>query len=319
MDPATLTPEQRAELPDHTRLPDTDGSIVENTQEHPQANLLTDCLLPRLHVLHPDGQFAVCCDVGIYWSHTPPDVLQGCKAPDWFYVPGVPPMLHGEVRRSYVMWQEQAVPLILVEFVSRDGSEEHDQTPGKGKFWVYEQMIRAPYYAIFDGWRNTLEVYHLENGRYQRMEANQAGRYPIPQLRIELGLWQGTYRDITGPWLRVWDADTGKLIPLSEERAETAEALIDETRQMLSEETERAETERKRAEDEKRRADAEKARAEEQQRQAEDEKRRADAEKARAEDEKRRADAVEKTLTDAHLRLQQLAEKLRALGIDPEG
>ena len=45
----------------------------------------------------------------------------------------------------------------MVEFVSRDGSEERDNTPasqGKGgnvgKFWVYEQAIRVPYYGIYE-------------------------------------------------------------------------------------------------------------------------------------------------------------------------
>ena len=39
-------------LPDHTQLPDKDGSIVTNFQEHHQSNLLTSCLLPRLRELH---------------------------------------------------------------------------------------------------------------------------------------------------------------------------------------------------------------------------------------------------------------------------
>ena len=37
--------------------------------------------------------------------------LDGCRAPDWYYVPGVPPMLEGRMRRSYVRWQEIVAPL----------------------------------------------------------------------------------------------------------------------------------------------------------------------------------------------------------------
>jgi len=33
-------------LPDHTQLPETDGSIVENFNEHPQTLILTDCIEP---------------------------------------------------------------------------------------------------------------------------------------------------------------------------------------------------------------------------------------------------------------------------------
>jgi Uma2 family endonuclease len=233
--------------------------------------------------VHPDEQFFIGCDVGIYWVYVNP-VLDGCKAPDWFYVPNVPPMLDGKIRRSYVLWKEPVKPVILIEYVSGDGSAERDTTPYKGKFWVYEQAINASYYVIFDPWRSTLEVYRLVNGRYQLLPANAAGRFPIEPMGIELGIWEGSYRTITGPWLRVWDAETGEMILLSEERAEAAEAIIDETRQLLTEETERAEAERK-----------------------------------RAEDEKRRADEVQTTLTDTQQRLQIMAEKLRALGLDPEG
>src|SRR4051794_3759127 len=107
--PATLAPREPAALPDHKQLPETDGTIVENFQEHPQGNVLTECLLPRLHELFPDGQFCSGGDSGIYWLYTTPP-LDGCKAPDWFLVVGVPPMLNGEFRRSYVLWQEAVRP-----------------------------------------------------------------------------------------------------------------------------------------------------------------------------------------------------------------
>src|SRR5262249_44622978 len=86
-----------ARLPDHTQLPETDGSIVQNFQEPPQSILLTDSIRPVLDRLHPDGQYALGQDCGIYFRHTDPPRL-GCKAPDWFYVPDVPPLLDGQVR-----------------------------------------------------------------------------------------------------------------------------------------------------------------------------------------------------------------------------
>src|SRR5437868_6779710 len=95
----------RPQPPDHKDLPESDGAIVENFLEAPQGALLTDALLPVLEQRHPDGQFAIGHDSGIYYRWTDPP-LDGCKAPDWFYIPGVPPMLEGEYRRSYVLWQE---------------------------------------------------------------------------------------------------------------------------------------------------------------------------------------------------------------------
>jgi Uma2 family endonuclease len=283
MQPPTVLPGQpAAELPDHTQLPDKDGSIVANFQEHPQSNMLTECLLPRLREVYPDGQFCIGCDSGIYWRHTK-EPLDGCKAPDWFFVPGVPPMLEGKFRRSYVLWQEGVRPLVLIEYVSGDGSEERETTPYKGKFWVYEQGICSPYYAIYEVEKASVELYALEKGRYRLVQANPAGRFPLEPWRVELGIWQGRYRDMDLPWLRVWDADTGKFLPLAEERAEAAESLVDDTRRRLDEECERAETERKRAQN------AEAAR---------------DEERQRAETQSKRA--------------EQLAEKLRAHGIDPD-
>ncbi len=240
-------------LPDHTQLPDRDGAIVNNYQEHPQSALLSSSLLPYLHTRYPDGQFSIGCDSGIYWRNTK-QPLEGCKAPDWFLVVGVPPMLEGAIRRSYVLWQEVVKPVIVIEYVSGDGSDEHDNTPYKGKYWVYEQGICAAYYAIFDVTKPSVEVYRLEAGRYKPVPANAADRFPVDPRGIELGLWEGEYQGLNVPWLRAWSAATGAMLPMPEERveaaeqrAEKAEELIDDARQLLQDETERAQTERKRA------------------------------------------------------------------------
>jgi len=102
----TFTPELTAtSLPDHTQLPESDGTFVKNFQEHPQSILLTDSIRPVLQQLHPNGRYCIGQDCGIYWRLTDPPE-KGAEAPDWFYVPNVPPLLDGEVRRSYVLWKE---------------------------------------------------------------------------------------------------------------------------------------------------------------------------------------------------------------------
>ncbi|MCU0552483.1 MAG: Uma2 family endonuclease [Leptolyngbya sp. Prado105] len=114
------------------------------TIAHPQSLLLTSSIRPVLDRLHPDGQYAIGQDCGIYWRLTDPPE-KGAEAPDWFYVPNVPPLLNAQVRRSYVLWKEIVAPLIAIEFVSGDGAEERDSTSPftsddskAGKFWVYE-------------------------------------------------------------------------------------------------------------------------------------------------------------------------------------
>jgi hypothetical protein len=59
-------------LPDHTELPDSDGKFVKNLQEHPQSILLTNSILPILKQRHPDGQYCIGQDSGIYWRLTEP-------------------------------------------------------------------------------------------------------------------------------------------------------------------------------------------------------------------------------------------------------
>lgn len=188
-------------LPDHTQLPESDGTFVKNLQEHPQSLLLIDSIEPILQKLHPDGQYCIGQDSGIYWRMTEPPE-RGAEAPDWFYVPNVPPTLNRQVRRYYVLWQEYVAPLIVLEFVSGDGSQERDKTPITGKFWVYEQAIRVPFYGIYEVKKASVQVYQLLRGEYQLIPANEHGHYPIEPMGVELGIWQGRYQNLELPWLR---------------------------------------------------------------------------------------------------------------------
>ena len=188
--------------PDHTELPEEDGSIVHNFQEHPQAALLSDCIKPILAKLHPDGRRAIGQDCGIYWRRDLEDPLRGCIAPDWYYVPNVDPLLNDQVRRSYVIWQELIAPTIVLEFVSGDGRKERDATPNTGKFWVYETVIRPAYYGIYEVDPGHIELYTLVDTHYALVLPNQHGHYPIKPLGIALGIWNGKFDDVTLPWMR---------------------------------------------------------------------------------------------------------------------
>ncbi len=237
---------KRNALPDHTQLPCEDGSFVKNFQEHPQSILLTDSIQPRLEAIHPDGQYCIGQDSGIYWRMTDPPE-RGAKSPDWFYVPNVPPTLNGELRRSYVLWQEHIAPLIVLEFVSGNGKEERDNTPYEGKFWVYEQVIRPAFYGIYEVEKASVELYQLVGGRYEAVNPNLRGHYPITPIGVELGIWQGYYLNSNFPWLRWWDAE-GNLLLTGDERAEIEHQRAETERQRAEIEHQRAETERQRAE-----------------------------------------------------------------------
>jgi len=219
------------DFPDHTQLPESDGSFVKNFQEHPQSILLTTSIRPILDRIHPNGQYCIGQDSGIYWrvAQPPEPPERGAEAPDWFYVPDVPPTLDGNMRRSYVMWQELMPPLIVLEFVSGDGSEERDRTPRKGKFWIYERIIRPAFYGIYEVKKAQVELYHLVENRFELVPKNQRGHYQIEQMEVELGIWQGVYQGVELPWMRWWDAE-GNLVLTAEERAEQAELTAERER-----------------------------------------------------------------------------------------
>ena len=287
-------------LPDHRQLPESDGTFVKNFQEHPQSLLLTSSIIPILDRLHSDGRYAIGQDSGIYWRLVDPPE-RGAEAPDWFYVANVDPCLDGTYRRSYVMWKELVIPTISIEFVSGDGSEERDATAPTGdakagKFWVYEQAIRIPFYAIYEADKAAVEVYELVNGKYRRVVANQRGHYSIAPLGVELGIWQGEFLNQKFPWLRWWDG-AGNLLLTGDELARQESLRADEALQQMEEEKQRANEAVQQMEEEKQRAD-------EALQQMEGERQRANETLQQMEEEKQRAD--------------RLAAKLREMGIDPE-
>ncbi len=265
----------------HLDLPDTDGLPSPCQMQPAQSRQLTSSIRKKIEERFPDEYYLIAEDLGVYWRMTNPP-LDGCTAPDWMFVPEVPVKIDGELRRSYVMWIEGTRPLILIDYVFGDGSEEHDTTPQKGKFWIYERMIGGHYYVIFDAFNGpTLEVFENVRGRYRAMKSNRRGHFPIVELDVELGIRDAKYDGVEASWLRFFDS-AGKLLMNGQEQ--------------LASSTERARRERRRANQASHRADQEKARA--------------DEEKARADEEKARADRT------AAENAKFLA-KLKANGIDP--
>ncbi len=219
-------PALRQPMPTHLDLPCEDGE-VHNFFEHPQSQLLSETIEPVLRRLRPDGQFLIGRDCGIYFKYVAEDPLQGCRAPDWFCVLGVPPLLDGQLRRSYVLWQEVTAPLVILEYASGDGTEERDRTPYTGKFWLYEQAIRAPFYGVFEPATDKFELFHLVDGAYRAVPANDRGHFPVAPLGAELGVWQGTLENAESTWVRWWD-DHGALLPTAAERSERLAARLRE-------------------------------------------------------------------------------------------
>jgi Uma2 family endonuclease len=149
------------------------------------------------------------------------------KRPDWFGVVGVPRLYDGrDLRLSYVIWQEQVSPFIVVELLS-PGTEAEDL--GKSvrelgspptKWQVYEQILRVPYYIVFSRYTDQIQAFHLLGGHYETAELTDEG-LPIPELGLVLGLWRGSYQNIDRLWLR-WLRASGDLILTTGEQAAAA-------------------------------------------------------------------------------------------------
>ncbi|MEK0188733.1 coiled-coil domain-containing protein, partial [Microcoleus anatoxicus] len=151
---------------------------------------------------------------------------------------------------------------------------------------------KIPYYFVFSKYNNQLRVFHLIGNRY-REQVLTGSRFWIPEIQLSLGLWQGAFLQNERLWLRWYDIN-GNLV-LTPEEFERQRAQL---------ESQRAELERQRAEFERQQAEIERQRAESEKQQAESERKRAEFEKQQAESEKERAN--------------RLADRLRAMGINPE-
>ncbi|GAB1545052.1 Uma2 family endonuclease [Scytonema sp. NUACC21] len=214
-------------------------------------------------------QFFTGTDLNLYYDVAHP---LWHKRPDWFLVVGVPRLYaEQDLRRSYVVWQEQRNPFVVVELLS-PGTEKEDlgiyaesepdtalplqpqanqelsspesqnalvtkDTPPT-KWEVYEQRLRVPYYIVFSRYTNRVRFFKLVGGQYQEQAVDfENPRIWIPELEIGLGLWQGEFAGIPRLWLRWYDAQLN-WIP-----TDTEQAL-----EQVEQERVRAEQERVRAE-----------------------------------------------------------------------
>jgi Uma2 family endonuclease len=178
------------------------------------------------------------------------------KAPDWLFVPQVQPVAPGVIRRSYTPNLEGGPVAVVMEFLSDEEGGELSvrSTPPYGKLYYYEQILKVPTYVTYDPYIPTLEVRCLQNDRYVLQQADQNGRFWIPEMNLSLGLWFGERLGQTTHWLRFWDA-AGNLLLWSAEQTERE-------RQRAEQESLRAEQESLRAEQESLRAEQERQRSE---------------------------------------------------------
>lgn len=217
-----------------------------------QPQLLRETFCPSTY---PVDQVFVASDLNLYYDPRHP---LWYKRPDWFGVVGVPRLYEQrDLRLSYVVWQEGVDPLIVIELAQRSrrsylrrnvellspGTEKEDlgqtlrsadQPPTKWE--VYEQILRVPYYILFDRYTDQIQAFGLMTSRYQAL-ALEKQRLWLDVIQLGLGLWQGSYQGIERQWLRWYDA-SGNWVPTPTEREVQQ---VDQERQRADQERERAE------------------------------------------------------------------------------
>jgi Uma2 family endonuclease len=204
---------------------------------------------------HPPDQVFTGSDMNLYYDSRHPNWY---KRPDWFGVVGVPRLYDGrELRLSYVIWQEVISPFVMVELLYTATEKEDLGLSERGanqpptKWEVYEQILRVPYYVVFNRYSNQLCAFTQISGRYQELHLSEP-RVWMPALELGLGLWQGEYQGINRLWLRWYDA-RGNWIPTEAEAAQQqAEAALQQAeaaQQQAEAALQRAEQAERRAEE----------------------------------------------------------------------
>ncbi len=180
---------------------------------------------------YPEDNIFTASDLNLYYH---PLHTQWYKRPDWFAVLGVSRFYHQtDLRLSYVTWQEGTNPFVVVELIS-PGTEAEDLGPRSqvnqppNKWSVYEQILRVPYYFVFNRYTDDLQCFGLMMNRYQPLPMNGGGVW-LEEPKLGLGLWKGEYQGLTRLWLRWYDGDNNWIpTPTEQERqrAESAESRL---------------------------------------------------------------------------------------------
>jgi Uma2 family endonuclease len=134
------------------------------------------------------------------------------RGPDFFVVLGC----DRKTRKSWVVWEEDGkYPNLILEILS-DSTAKTDRGLKKQ---IYQDTFRTPDYFWFDPYTQEFAGFHLVDGEYQPLQANEQGYLWSQQLGLYLGIHQGL--------LRLFAAD-GKLVPTPEETAERLAAKLRE-------------------------------------------------------------------------------------------
>ncbi len=195
-------------LPSADELPDSDETPVDNELQELIPGLLKAILL-LLWSERMDWFFGV--DMGIYYHPDKPPIV-----PDGFLSLGVERFYDEELRPSYVLWDEQVLPMLVLEVVSQNYRKEYSD-----KLDDYA-ALGVLYYVIYSSRRRRkphLEVHKLVNGKYELQPGNPVW---LPEIGLGIGCERGNYCGVTREWM-YWYDEAGKRYFTPEEQIKQAQ------------------------------------------------------------------------------------------------
>ena len=231
-------PSEYRQLPTAEDLPDSDETPVDNELQNHIPNVLLN-LLMWIWRDRQDWFFGV--DMCYYYEANIQEPKKSKSiVPDGFLAIGVPQLKSEGGRLSYVLWQEQVKPIMVLEVISKEYNGEYDL-----KLRQYQEL-GIIYYVIYNSLsgrrglykrHESLEVYKLINGEYELLPSvtllsesgkSESGKSESGKVvwipEINLGI--GCERRILGNWERDWlywyDRNCVRY-PTAEERAQQAE------------------------------------------------------------------------------------------------
>ncbi len=283
-------------LPSAEDLPDSDDTPVDNQLQHLIPGLL-EAMLAAIWSYRMDWFFGV--DMGIYYDPDKPAIV-----PDGFLSIGVPRIIDSDLRLSYVLWEEQKIPTMVLEVVSQTRRGEY--TKKKEDY----ANLGILYYVIYNPLRKRkprLEAYKLERGEYELLAGEPVW---LEEINLGIGREEGTYQGITREWLYWYDQGGNKYLTPEETTVEAKQRAV-----QAEQRADQAEQETSEAKQEAAQAKQEAVQAKQEAVQAKQETSEAKQEAVQAE---QRADQAEQRADQAEQRAAKLAEKFRRLGIDPD-
>jgi Uma2 family endonuclease len=313
-------------LPTAEELPCSDETPVDNQLQNDIPNLLLG-LLALIWAERDDWYFGV--DMGVYYNPDEPAIV-----PDGFLALGVKHDTGERGRLSYVLWEEAyTMPILALEVISEKYNGEYE-----GKFTDY-QTLGILYYAIYNPFsgrrgrfknRGRLEVYRLVAGKYELIQSEN-NRVWLPEIELALGYEYGEHIAWNREWL-YWYDEAGDRYLTAEERANQERLIAQQERLIAQQERLIAQQERLAKQEAEAIAQQERLIAQQERLIAQQERLIAQQESlAKQEAEsiaqqeslaKQEAEAIatQERLAKqgAEQKAQRLAERLRALGINPD-